>query len=135
MIARTMPDNSDPKERAKEQRLKRIARKGVVQLFNAVREHQQQLDYQKVGNIQQRTADVDETKQNFESLLKKKKVDDEEDEGEKLKSKWSALQADTTMKKISTLRVFNIFPMIFSSTFFAYGPQFSKLLFHGYSGG
>ena len=94
MIARTMPDNSDPKERAKEQRLKRIARKGVVQLFNAVREHQQQLDYQKVGNIQQRTADVDETKQNFESLLKKKKVDDEEDEGEKLKSKWSALQGD-----------------------------------------
>ena len=44
---------------------------------------------QKGGNIQQRTTRVDETRDEFEHLLKKKNHEDDEPTTE---SKWSALQ-------------------------------------------
>ena len=70
MIARTIPSQT-PESKIFESQLKRTARKGVVQLFNAVREYQKQSEKRfKRGNIQQRTNKIEETKQSFESLLK-----------------------------------------------------------------
>jgi len=75
---------------AKEKKLRRNARIGVVQLFTAVRAHQSKLiKKQKGGNIQQRTTRVDETRDEFEHLLKKKNHEEDEPTTE---SKWSALQ-------------------------------------------
>merc|ERR1712071_589038 len=51
MIARTFPDRADTKERVQEQALKRAARRGVVQLFNAVKEHQRQLQRKQRAEI------------------------------------------------------------------------------------
>ena len=82
---------------AKEKRLRRNARIGVVQLFTAVRAHQTNLKRkQKGGNIQQRTTRIDETRDDFEHLLKKKKSKDNEGEGKSVttESKWSALKGD-----------------------------------------
>lgn len=76
---------------AKEKKLRRNARIGVVQLFTAVRAHQSQLmKKQKGGNIQQRTTRVDETRDEFEHLLKKKNHENEPT----TESKWNALKGD-----------------------------------------
>lgn len=98
MIARTYPHPENELEQVKEKSLKRTARKGVVQLFNAVREHQKSLNRrQKGGNIQQRTAVIEETKDDFENLLEKKRR--VEGKGKKssleIESKWKALQGDS----------------------------------------
>ena len=96
MIARTFPNNNDEAELAKEKRLKRTARKGVVQLFNAVREHQNSLRRrQKGGNIQQRTTRVDETKESFNHLLEKRRRPEEETRALESESKWAALNGDS----------------------------------------
>ena len=93
MIARTFPNNNLKSEVTKEKFLKRTARKGVVQLFNAVREHQKSLKRrQKGGNIQQRTTRVEETEEKFNHLLDKRRKGEEEEERIETESKWKALQ-------------------------------------------
>ncbi|XP_061162320.1 RRP15-like protein [Saccostrea echinata] len=96
-IGRTKPN---PLDREKERKLQRIAQRGVVQLFNAVRKQQKVLDekMKEVGSSEIKREKVEKsmTKGKFLDILKNAENKPEQVEIKK-EEKWSALRDDFMM--------------------------------------
>ncbi|XP_062584565.1 RRP15-like protein [Saccostrea cucullata] len=96
-MGRTKPN---PLDRERERKLQRIAQRGVVQLFNAVRKQQKVLDekMKEVGSSETKREKVEKsmTKGKFLDILKSAESKPEQVEIKK-EEKWSALRDDFMM--------------------------------------
>uniref|UniRef100_K1QGN8 RRP15-like protein n=1 Tax=Magallana gigas TaxID=29159 RepID=K1QGN8_MAGGI len=96
-MGRTKPN---PLEKERERKLQRIAQRGVVQLFNAVRKQQKVLDekIKEVGSSELKREKVEKsmTKDKFLDILKSADSKPEKIEIKK-EEKWSALREDFMM--------------------------------------